>query len=64
MTPTEFDRLGVKLHPTLAKWKRVPAMAKSLGLKDRAVWGYLSGENPVPEPIAKLIRLLVKQPRE
>ena len=63
MTPDEFDKLGKKMFPTLAKWKRVPAMAESLGLSVRTIWNYLSEERPIPEPVAKLLRLLVKQPR-
>ena len=53
MTPTEFKRIMDSLGLTQTGASRV------FGVSDRAIRSWLTGERSIPEPLAKLLRLVV-----
>jgi predicted transcriptional regulator len=53
MTPKQFNAALERLVLTQV------GAAKLLGLTDRTVRNYAAGDTPIPEPTAKLLRLLV-----
>lgn len=56
MTLAELRCLGEQLYGP--RWQT--PLARELGVTTRSVRYWLSGERPIREPMAKLIRLLVK----
>jgi len=55
MTPTEFRQLA-------ERWPSVPTLAADLGVTRYAVYHWMRGERPVPENIARFIRVLANVP--
>lgn len=52
MTPTDFRSIIEGLHLTQMEASRV------LGVSGRAVRAWIAGDRAIPEPLAKLLRLL------
>lgn len=55
MTPTEFTTLA-------NDWPSVSGLAADLGVYRQTVYLYLAGKRAVPEPTARLLRILHKHP--
>ena len=55
MTPDEYRRLVAALGLS------VYGSAKVLGISERTTRRYVSGETPIAEPVAKLLRSLVEK---
>jgi DNA-binding transcriptional regulator YiaG len=53
MTPTEFRRIMDSLGLTQT------GVSSVFGISDRAIRAWLTGERGIPEPLAKLLRLVV-----
>jgi hypothetical protein len=54
MTPTQYRAACAKLGIT------VYASAKALGVAERTAQRYALGEQRIPEPIAKLLRAMIR----
>jgi DNA-binding transcriptional regulator YiaG len=55
MTPDELRTLS-------ADWRSVSALAADLGVSRAAVYYWLAGDREIPEPSARLVRLLHRYP--
>ena len=55
MTPAELRAL-------MAAWPSVPTFARDLGIGRTTIYRYLDGSRDIPEPTARLIRLLHAHP--
>jgi DNA-binding transcriptional regulator YiaG len=56
MTPAELRELS-------AGWPSVSALAVDLGVTRAAVYYWLAGDREIPEPAARLVRLLYRHPK-
>jgi AcrR family transcriptional regulator len=55
MTPDELQMLA-------QGWRSVSALAADLGVSRAAVYYWLAGDREIPEPPARLVRLLHRYP--
>jgi len=55
MTPTEFRQLA-------ERWPSVPTLAADLGVSRFAIYAWMRGDRSIPEPTARLMRVLCRVP--
>ena len=60
MTRDELRQIGEKMYP--GRWQT--QLGRDLGISVRQMRRYAAGETPVPEPVAKLLRILESQHKE
>ena len=57
MTRDELKAIGERMYP--GRWQT--ALAQDIGVTVRQMQRYASGESAIPEPAARLIRILAEQ---
>ncbi len=57
MTPEQLRKIGDKMYP--GRWQTY--LARDIGVSVRQMARYAAGDTPIPEPVAKLIRIFSDQ---
>lgn len=57
MSPEELERAGLTLYG--ARWKA--PMARALGIDVSMVWRYVTGQVPIPGPVAAALRCFLRE---
>lgn len=57
MTPSEFERAGIRLHGK--RWKA--PLARALRLDPSTIWRYVTGAQPIPTVVELAVKELLRR---